>query len=229
MGLSQVKLLPLCPGLLVAARGSSTSSPSVGRHCSKNNLGCYAGRLKRVADFLKPAGKCSSMGFFLKVLYFLKGNYSSFRDAWVHSHSISFLTCGSFKGAWLQLFSSSQWHHPLFSLHFGAFLQPSSILLPLLASISCFYNLSQGSCMNSLILLYPGSVVDTFKMYPSTSPIGAHQVSLSSFSHSSCRMPSGTLHVSWQELVWDWRFLKCPSQNILPDDVVFSFTVVLFN
>lgn len=40
--------------------------PGVGGQCSKNNLGCYAAHLKRVADLLEPAGKCSSMGFFLK-------------------------------------------------------------------------------------------------------------------------------------------------------------------
>jgi len=73
-------------------------------------------------------------------VHFLKGNYSSFWEAWVHSHSISLLMCGSFRGAWLQLLSSSQWHRPLFSLHFVAFLQPSPIPLPLLASISCFCN-----------------------------------------------------------------------------------------
>lgn len=38
--------------------------PGVGGQCSKNNLGCYAAHLKRVADLLEPAGKCSSMGFF---------------------------------------------------------------------------------------------------------------------------------------------------------------------
>ena len=68
-----------------------------------------------MAYFLELVGKCSSMdNIFLKVAYFLEGNYSSFWESQIHCHSITFLMCGTLKRTWLWLFSSYERHRPLF-------------------------------------------------------------------------------------------------------------------